>query len=79
MNKIEVIRGKSEYSLNDHLIIAVDGRPRDHGLNDFDLEYRHAYKGLVPTLLDRLDNRDERKLCGQGYYQQSDKQQLDRY
>ena len=30
MNKIEAIKGKSEYSKNDHLIIMVDGRPLDY-------------------------------------------------
>lgn len=62
MNKIEAIKGKSEHSLNDHLIITVDGRPLDHFIIDFDIHGRHAFKGLVPTLLDWLDNEDERRV-----------------
>ena len=62
MNKIGVIKGKSEYSTNDHLIITVDGRPLDHFISDFDLGGQHAFKGLVPTLLDWLDNQDERRV-----------------
>ena len=62
MNKIGVIKGKSEYSLNDHLIITVDGRPLDDFINHFDLNGQHLYKGLVPTLLDWLDNQDEKRV-----------------
>jgi hypothetical protein len=62
MNQIGTIRGKSEYSANDHLIITVDGRPLDHFISDFDDNGRHRYGGLVPTLLDWLENEDERKL-----------------
>ena len=79
MNKIGVIKGKSEYSTSDHLIITVDGRPLDHFISDFDNNGRHGYKGLVPALLDWLENEDEEELCGQGYYQQLDKRQLDQY
>jgi len=68
MNKIQAIKGKSEYSLNDHLIITVDGRPLDHFISDFDLDGRHAYKGLVPTLLDWLDNKDERRIVWERIY-----------
>ncbi len=62
MNKIGTIKGKSEYSDNDHLIITIDGRPLDHFISDFDNNERHGYKGLVPTLLDWLENEDERKV-----------------
>jgi len=30
MNEIGVIKGKSEYSDNDHLMITIDGRQLDH-------------------------------------------------
>jgi len=63
MNKIRAINGKSEYSLTDHLIITVDGRPLDYFISDFDKNGRHGYKGLVPTLLDWLENEDERKVA----------------
>ncbi len=62
MNKIGTIKGKSEYSDNDHLIITIDGRPLDHFISEFDNNRRHGYKGLVPTLLDWLENEDERKV-----------------
>ena len=60
MNRIQAIRGKSEYSLSDHLMIAVDGRPLDQHINVFDIEGRHGYNGLVPTLLDWLESEQER-------------------
>ena len=62
MNKIGTIKGKSDYSDNEHLIITIDGRPLDHFISDFDNNGRHGYKGLVPTLLDWLENEDERNV-----------------
>ena len=57
MNKIGVIKGKSEYSLNDHLIITVDGRPLEHFISHFDNGGRHGYKGLARSGQAALNER----------------------
>lgn len=60
MNKIEAKEYKTKYSHNTHLHIFIDNRPIDELIslktNDKNL------LGLVPTLLDWLDNDYEKKI-----------------
>ena len=60
MNEIEATYEKSEYVDEPHLVLKVDGIALDEII---DKEYPdQMYKGLVPTLLDWLENPKERKV-----------------
>ncbi len=63
MNQITAIEDKSEYSIERHLVIAIDGEPLDHIIAKFDPTGDLALKGLVPTLLDWLDNEEEKRVA----------------
>ncbi len=60
MNKIQVKYEKSRYSDIPHLTINVDEKPLDVFLDE--LYPSKNLIGLVPTLLDRLEDRKEREL-----------------
>ena len=60
MNQIQVKYEKSEYSNEPHLTINVDGKPLDKILHE--LYPDKNLIGLVPTLLDWLEDPKERKL-----------------
>ncbi len=51
---------KTEFSNSEHLTITVNGRGLDQIINDY-YPYQN-YLGLVPTLLDWLENEEERKI-----------------
>ena len=60
MNKIEATYEKSEYVNEPHLVLKVDGITLDEIVHK---EYPdQMYKGLVPTLLDWLEDTKERKV-----------------
>ncbi len=60
MNKIEAIYERSEYVLEPHLVIKVDGISIDEILHK---EYPdRLFLGLVPTLLDWIEDPEERKI-----------------
>jgi predicted transcriptional regulator YdeE len=60
MNRIQAVNKRSKYSNEPHLTINVDGKSLDIILNQLFPE--KSLIGFVPTLLDWLDNKEERKL-----------------
>ncbi|MBL4753340.1 MAG: hypothetical protein JKY52_07075 [Flavobacteriales bacterium] len=62
MNKIEAKQLKSKYWNGEHLALVIDGEPLDHIIDKFDRDEQHQFNGLVPTLLDCLDNEDEQSV-----------------
>ncbi|WP_298516837.1 hypothetical protein [uncultured Kordia sp.] len=60
MNQIQAIYEQSEYANEPHLTIHVDGKPLDKILHELYPEKNII--GLVPTLLDWLQDSKERKL-----------------
>ncbi|MBP0725984.1 hypothetical protein J5Y03_12455 [Bacillus sp. RG28] len=59
-NKIEVKKLKSEYCNDKHLTIVIDGVPLDVILHN--LYPNNRLLGLVPTILDWIDNIKEKEL-----------------
>ncbi|MBM9576547.1 hypothetical protein JWG45_05200 [Leptospira sp. 201903070] len=60
MNRIEAVYNRSFYSAEEHLDIRIDGEILSSFLNRKLPE--HQLSGLVPTLLDWLENEEERKI-----------------
>jgi hypothetical protein len=57
-NKMEVIKMKSKYCDSDHYCIVVDGMPLDSILQSINSE--GDYQGLIPTILDWIDEPREK-------------------
>lgn len=60
MNKITATYQKSKYSNSEHFVIQIDGQTLDSILEKF--YPGKSYLGLVPTLLDWLEDKKEREL-----------------
>ncbi|MCM3631662.1 hypothetical protein M3194_30690 [Paenibacillus glycanilyticus] len=60
MNKMEVIKMKSKYCDNEHYCIVIDGIPLDSLLQGINSE--EDYEGLIPTILDWVDEPREKSL-----------------
>lgn len=60
LNKIKAEYRRTQYLPSEHLVITVDGEPLDQILHN---SYTNLnFSGLIPTLLDCLDDDEERKL-----------------
>lgn len=64
-NKMEVIRMKSKYCDNEHYCIVVDGTPLDSLLQSINSEGN--YEGLIPTILDWIDEPREKSFVFSRY------------
>ena len=63
MTDLSIIKAeskKTKFSNSEHLTITVNGRGLDQIINDYYPDQN--YLGLVPTLLDWLENEEERKI-----------------